>query len=133
MLQHIIYIFTDTTVRSSHKHSPITTMAGDKDTTSQTFDFETMAIVVYVMQKNNITMGKEVFKMMSAADGKRGPDGFQHQFRNVKKRATEIAEEVAGGNSGTPVLKTKVKASGSGKAGTPAKEGAKGVKRGTFC
>ena len=103
-------------------------MAGDKDTSSQTFDFETMAIVVYVMQKHNITMGKDVFKMMSAADGKRGPDGFQHQFRHVKKRATEIAEEVAEGDGGTLIVRTKSKASGSSKAGTPAK----GAKRGAF-
>ncbi|KAK5129143.1 hypothetical protein LTR08_003808 [Meristemomyces frigidus] len=105
-------------------------MAGNKDTTSQTFDFETMAIVVYVMQKHKIPMGKDVFKMMSDADGKRGPDGFQHQFRHVKKRAGEIAEEIANGERGTPVVTSKGKGSGGSKAGTPATDAKNSAKRG---
>lgn len=100
-------------------------MAGEKETAAQqSFDFETMSIVVYVLLKHNITMGNDVFKMMSAADGKRGEAGFQHQFRKVKKRAGEILAKANGGEIGSPVAKSR----GGSSVGTPATGETKGRK-----
>jgi len=62
----------------------------DKTPAAQTFDFETMAVVLYAMLESGVTLGAKHYSMMSAIDGKRGPDSLNHQFRKVKARAKEL-------------------------------------------
>jgi hypothetical protein len=97
-------------------------MAGDTTPTTnsnnQTFDFETMAVVLYAMAESGVTLGTKHYEMMSAMDGKRGAHGFQHQFRKVKARAKELGEMAAkagsegGGGGLTPVVKSRGKGAG---------------------
>nr|POF12930.1 hypothetical protein CFP56_10079 [Quercus suber] len=77
---------------SPYKSHPSSQIMPPKE---QTFDFETMAIVLYVMSQGGIKLGSAHYKMMSDATGnERGHDSFNHQFRAVKKRADEIASQV---------------------------------------
>ena len=95
-------------------------MAGDKDQAAaanqQTFSFETMAVVLYAMQKSGVTLGTKHFEMMAAISGK-GKDSFNHQFRKVKARAKELGEQAKDGTlpaaASTPTKKGG--APGSGK------------------
>lgn len=79
----------------------------------QSFDFETMAIVLYALGKGGVKLGGAHYKMMSdATNGARGPDSFNHQFRAVKKRADELA---AGSSDTPPPKKAKPATPASGK------------------
>lgn len=98
-------------------------MAGDKS--PQIFTFETMSVVLYAMLESGVTLGKKHYEMMSAVDGERGVDSFQHQFRAAKARAKDLQEQAKSGEVGTPVKKTK----GGRKAATPG-SGKDGPKRG---
>ncbi|KAK4540823.1 hypothetical protein LTR36_008900 [Oleoguttula mirabilis] len=95
-------------------------------TGSQTFDFETVAVVLYAMLESGVTLGSKHYQMMSAVDGNRGPDSFNHQFRKAKARAKELQEQANKGGVGEPVKKTK----GGSKGATPATGEKKGAKRG---
>ncbi|KAK3686278.1 hypothetical protein LTR37_019961 [Vermiconidia calcicola] len=74
---------------------------------TQQFDFETMAVVLYAMAESGVSLGMKHYEMMSAVDGTRGKDSFNHQFRKVKARAKELQEQAKDGGVGTPVKKTK--------------------------
>lgn len=100
----------------------------DKDNT-QTFSFDTVAVLVATIIENGGNLGAKEFKRMSALDGNRGEHGFNHMFRKVKARAKEITDQAKADGDLTPVKKTK----GAGTGGSAAKktsEGTGGKKRG---
>lgn len=76
----------------------------------QTFTFETMAVVLYAMLESGITLGGDHYKLMSAVDGKRTTDSFQHQFRKVKARAKELQTKAKAGDIAAPVTPGKKRA-----------------------
>ncbi|KAI9709357.1 MAG: hypothetical protein M1820_003477 [Bogoriella megaspora] len=71
------------------------------------FPFETVAVLLAVMKRHGINLSTADYKVMSALDGKRGWNGFQHEFRAVQKRANEINERHKAGESFEPVEKSK--------------------------
>ncbi|CAK4032040.1 Hypothetical predicted protein [Lecanosticta acicola] len=76
-------------------------MAPKKSASEQTFDFETIALVIYAMLESGVTLGVNHYGLMSAADPKgRTASSFEHSFRNVKKRAKEL-QTTKGSNLGT--------------------------------
>ena len=88
-----------------------------KDAAGQTFDFDTIAVVLYAMQDGGIVLGSKHFELMSAIDPKgRTKSSFEHQFRAVKARAKELQAQAQGaGGTPTPTptpAKAKAKASG---------------------
>ncbi|KAK4560663.1 hypothetical protein LTR86_005241 [Recurvomyces mirabilis] len=101
-------------------------MAPSTEPTQQTFDFETMAVVLYAMLESGVSLCGKHYEMMSAVDGSRGKDAFNHQFRKVKARAKELQDQAKkGGDVGTPV-KGKPRGGGGGSA---VKSGTGGGKR----
>jgi hypothetical protein len=93
------------------------------NTNAQTFDFETMAVVLYAMAESGVTLGMKHYEMMAKADGTRGKDGFNHQFRKVKARAKELQEQAKNGTLGDgKAAPAKPAANGGGKQ-APVKRG----------
>ena len=86
-----------------------------KDDKTQTFSFETVAVLVATLISKGGTLGMEDYKFMSSLDGTRGASSFDHQFRKVKARAQELKAKMDGGEVGTPVKKAK----GISKKATP--------------
>lgn len=80
-----------------------------------------MAVVLSALLATNTKLSRSDYELMSALDGTRGPDGFNHQFRKVLARAKEMCEER---KNGGPVAKVKAKGE--------AKEKGKGKKRGKY-
>jgi hypothetical protein len=103
-------------------------MTGNTTTNQTQFDFETMAVVLCAMAESGVTLGTKHYEMMSALDGKRGKDGFQHQFRKVKARAKELQEQIAsgGGKIVTPVKKAKANPNNEPGSATGKKSGGSG-------
>lgn len=70
-------------------------MAGG--TSTQTFDFETMAVVLYALKEAKCTLGSKHYDMMSKASSKSGgsqsSNSFNHKFRAVKQRANDLLEQ----------------------------------------
>ena len=107
-------------------------MAGGdkKKDNDQTFSFETVAVLVAVLKEKGGTLGMKEYTQMSSLDTSRSASGFDHLFRKVKARATELLEEKkakGGDNEATTPKKT----TGAAKNGTPVNGGSKsGSKRG---
>ena len=102
-------------------------MATEKEKNTQQFDFETIAVVLYVMMESGVTLGTKHYEMMSAIDGTRGKDSFSWQFRKVKARAKELQDQVKNGGVGEPVKRGK---GGVKKDAAENGEKKKGAKRG---
>lgn len=107
-------------------------MAGGdkKKDNDQTFSFETVAVLVAVVKEKGGTLGMKEYNLMSSLDASRSASGFDHLFRKVKSRATELLEEkkAKGGDDEATVPK---KITGAAKNGRPANGGSKsGSKRG---
>ncbi|GAB7342521.1 hypothetical protein MBLNU457_g0708t1 [Dothideomycetes sp. NU457] len=64
-------------------------MAGDQE---KSFSLEIVAVLCAAIQANGGTIGNKHYELMSAIDGKRTASAFQHQFRDVLKRAREIKD-----------------------------------------
>lgn len=103
----------------------------EKEST-QTFSFDTVAVLVATILENGGNLGAKEFKRMSALDGTRGEHGFNHMFRKVKTRAKEISEQAKGDNTLTPVKKTKAAGGSAKKNGEGASGGTSGKKRGMY-
>ncbi|KAF2229326.1 hypothetical protein EV356DRAFT_493992 [Viridothelium virens] len=73
----------------------------------KTFSFDTIAVLLAVMESHSVKLGSKHYQMMSALDGKRGYNSFQHEFREVKKRAAELAAQLKAGEEFVPVDKTR--------------------------
>ncbi|KAF4552321.1 Hypothetical protein D9617_10g073020 [Elsinoe fawcettii] len=58
------------------------------------FSFETVAVLCASILASGGSIGGKSYDMMSALDGKRTANSFQHQFRNVLKRARELKEQM---------------------------------------
>lgn len=83
----------------------------------QSFTFETMAVVLYCVLESGVTLGDKHYQLMSALDGSRSANAFNHQFRKVKARAKELKQQADNGTKGeTPV---KGRARGGGGKATP--------------
>ncbi|KXT06004.1 hypothetical protein AC579_6052 [Pseudocercospora musae] len=67
----------------------------------QTFGFETMAVVLYCVLESGVTLGDKHYQLMSALDGSRSANAFNHQFRKVKARAKELKQQHADKARGT--------------------------------
>lgn len=61
------------------------------------FDFETMAVVLYAMLESGTVLGSPHYEMMASVSGSRTKSSFEHQFRKVKARAKELQEQVKSG------------------------------------
>nr|POF26137.1 hypothetical protein CFP56_22285 [Quercus suber] len=110
----ILLLDAKSCVDSGSRH--VTSLRTKMPPKEQTFDFETMAIVLYAMGQSGLKLGTSHYKMMSDATGnQRGHDSFNHQFRAVKKRADEIAVQAGGALSKEGSITTKAVASGNGK------------------
>ncbi|KAF7185187.1 hypothetical protein HII31_13462, partial [Pseudocercospora fuligena] len=79
----------------------------------QSFTFETMAVVLYCVLESGVTLGDKHYQLMSALDGTRSANAFNHQFRKVKARAKELKQQADNGNGATPV-KGKARGGGGG-------------------
>ncbi|KAH9828030.1 hypothetical protein Tdes44962_MAKER02580 [Teratosphaeria destructans] len=77
-------------------------MAGDHSS----FSFDTVAVLVAVLNQKGVSIGMKEFKMMSALDGERGASSFDHQFRAVKKRANELKAQLGDGAQASPAKAT---------------------------
>lgn len=104
-------------------------MPGETNNT-QTFGFETVAVLVGVIKDKGGNVGMKEYELMASLDNSRSASGFDHLFRKVKNRANELLEAKNGGATTT----TPKKKGGAGsKNGTPATgEGTGGKKRGEF-
>ena len=99
---------------------------------TQTFSFETMAVVLYAMQESGVTLGGKHYEMMAAISGK-GKDSFNHQFRKVKARAKELFDQAKDGTLPTAPTTPAKKKIGKAKNATPATGGGtSGKKRSKF-
>ena len=67
-------------------------MSAEKNT--QSFSFETVACMIAAYESGASTLGMAAYNKMAQLDGKRTACAFQHQFRDVKARARELAEEL---------------------------------------
>lgn len=99
-------------------------MTGKEDSA---FSFETMAVVLYCVLESGVVLGDKHYQLMSALDGTRSANAFNHQFRKVKARAKELKQQADNGGTATGSTPVKGKARGRGsKSATPAS----GKKRG---
>lgn len=108
-------------------------MSGKETKSQADFTFETVAILCSCL--NNCTVTKAQYEMMSALDGTRTANAFQHQFRAVLKRARELkAKTDSGDTTMKPVeaehKKGKAKKDGTVTSGKGTKNG-KGDEKGT--
>lgn len=97
-------------------------MSAEKNT--QTFSFDTVAVLVAVIKDKGGSLGMKDYERMASLDGSRGASGFDHLFRKVKSRANELLE-ANGAAPATPRKKTPAKA----KNGTPATGASTGGKK----
>lgn len=86
----------------------------NKDTSTQSFSFDTVAVLVATIMANGGNLGAKEYKRMSALDGTRGEHGFNHMFREVKRRAKELNDQAQANGELTPATKPKA-APGSAK------------------
>lgn len=106
-------------------------MPGETTNTTQTFTFETVAVLVAVIKDKGGNLGMKDYELMASLDSSRSASGFDHLFRKVKNRANELLEAKNGGVA--PVTTPKKKGGAASKNGTPATgEGTGGKKRGEF-
>jgi len=84
---------------------------------AQTFSFETVAVLVAILKERSGTLGMKDYELMASLDGTRTASGFDHMFRKVKSRATELLDaKNKGALPATPVKKPAARA----KSATPA-------------
>ncbi|PNS18554.1 hypothetical protein CAC42_5093 [Sphaceloma murrayae] len=98
------------------------------------FSFETVAVLVCAILMQGGTISTKSYELMSALDGTRTANSFQHGFRAVLRRARELKEEQDKGTelkAVVPKPKGRVKAPNDGKTIKEKKNGVgmKGVKR----
>ncbi|KAF2151394.1 hypothetical protein K461DRAFT_269631 [Myriangium duriaei CBS 260.36] len=67
------------------------------------FSFETVAVLCSALLTSNMTVSTKQYELMSALDGTRTANSFQHQFRAVLKRAKELKALNESGEKTTPV------------------------------
>ncbi|KAK1069347.1 hypothetical protein LTR74_004913 [Friedmanniomyces endolithicus] len=81
-------------------------------TDTQTFSFETVAVLVAALEKGGVKLGMSHYTLMaSLSGGSRSASSFDHGFRKVKARARKLAGPEGGGGGGTPgPTPTKAKA-----------------------
>ncbi|KAK5738303.1 hypothetical protein LTR17_006022 [Elasticomyces elasticus] len=96
-------------------------MAGDAS--AKTFSFETVAVLIALMDKAGVKLGPVNYQLMASLDGQRTASSFDHGFREVKRRAKEIAVQAGGASNGgtpapTPRKKADGKASGTKRKGS---------------
>lgn len=48
---------------------------------NDTFDAETIAVLVYALLESGTVLGSKHYELMSAVDGKRTKSAFEHRFR----------------------------------------------------
>ena len=63
-----------------------TTATGNK----QTFSFDIVAALLLILRERGVTISRTHYELMSALDGNRTADAFQHQFRAVLARAKAL-------------------------------------------
>jgi hypothetical protein len=88
-------------------------MAGDDN-----FSFDTVAVLVAVLQQKGVSLGMNDYRLMSQLDGSRGASSFDHQFRKVKARARELV----GSMEGAPATPAKTKKSSAKTPNTSGKK-----------
>ena len=59
---------------------------------TKTFSFETVAMILALMEKKGLKLRHQDYMVMSAMDGKRSVSAFENSFRGVRKRAKELLE-----------------------------------------
>ena len=87
------------------------------------------------MRERSITISKTHYELMSALDGKRTADAFQHQFRAVLARAKMLHEQRECGvpfEAVKPMAKGRAKAKGKRRAGDGEDGGGGKRKRGMY-
>lgn len=81
----------------------LTTYSQNTNMSDKAFEFETVAALCsYALGHGPLGVG--LYDTMSALDGKRTANSFQHQFRAVLKRAKELKELRDNGNKAKPVV-----------------------------
>ena len=105
-------------------------MAGDKS--AQTFTFSTVACLLAAMAESGVTVGQKQYNIMHQIDPSKTVSGYEHAFRAAKAEAKVINDKIAKGEISAEAATGGKKASTPAKKATPAKEGGKGAKRGTF-
>ena len=66
--------------------------AAEQKGNEKPFTFDTVAVLCSVILTNGGKIGIGAYDQMSALDGKRTANSFQHEFRAVLKRARELSE-----------------------------------------
>lgn len=104
-----------------------------KETNTQTFTFETVAVLVAVIKDKGGNLGMKDYELMASLDNSRSASGFDHLFRKVKNRANELLEAKNGGAGAGAVTTPKKKGGAASKSATPGTgETTGGKKRGEF-
>ena len=83
---------------------------------NKAFSFDTVAALCSAILAKNVAIGKDIYEMMSALDGERTANAFQHQFRSVLQRAKELKEQADKGQKLQPAAP---KARATAKSKTP--------------
>lgn len=89
---------------------------GSSSNSKQNFSFDIVAALLLIMRERGITISRTHYELMSALDGNRTADAFQHQFRAVLARAKVLHEQREQGvefEAVKPVSKGRSKGAGS--------------------
>ncbi|KAF2498427.1 hypothetical protein BU16DRAFT_579552 [Lophium mytilinum] len=71
----------------------------------KTYTLDTVAVLL--MAANVVSISRTQYEMMSSLDGTRTADSFQHQLREVLKKAKELKARVDDGEKFAPVAPAK--------------------------
>ncbi|TKA30587.1 hypothetical protein B0A54_15172 [Friedmanniomyces endolithicus] len=95
-----------------HQAKPSATMSTD----TQTFSFETVAVLVAALERGGVKLGMSHYTLMaSLSGGSRSASSFDHGFRKVKARARELAGREGAGTPGPTPGKGKTGGNGGGR------------------
>lgn len=87
-------------------------MANQKDAPSKMYSEDTIAVLLAVNGINSISSAQ--YDMMSALDGTKTANSFQHQFRAILRKARDIKARVDSGEGFTPVTPSKKRGKSNG-------------------
>ena len=93
--------------------------SNDKNNSNkQTFSFDIVAALLLILRERGVTISRTHYELMSALDGHRTADAFQHQFRAVLARAKALHAQREDGvafEAVKPMPKGRSKGGGQGK------------------
>ena len=113
---------------NSFKKSTNTSMPpiSASNSNKQNFSFDIVAALLLIMRERGITISRTHYELMSALDGNRTADAFQHQFRAVMARAKGLHEQRENGvafEAVKPMSKSRSKGASNNSTNNKRKKG----------